>query len=665
MNSSRPPRASRRSAAGRLAALLVAGLALATPAPPRAETPPPDARALAEAIGAARAGDWEGARARARVADAGVGADVIAWIRLRDGAAPFADYADFLARDGDWPGRDQIRRQAEAKLPETMPPGAVAAFFGAEPPLTPQGALRLANALAALGRDQAAEAEILRAWTTMPMRGREQADIYTAWKTVVAPRNEERLDMLLWRGLTDQAENMLPLVSADWQALGRARIGVRRDVDGMMALIEAVPERLRDDPGLAYERYLYRVKQGRWREAGEFLLEHSASAATLGRPDMWMARRAGLAREALAEGDIPRAYGIAASGHGTEGADYAEAEWLAGYVALTAMNDPARAIGHFETFRSLAATPISLGRAYYWLGRAEAAAGDALAAQAAWVTGARYQTSFYGQLAAEKAGIALDPGLARAEVGPDWQGTPVAERPVARAASLLLVAGDDALAARFFRQAAEGRDAAERAALAQMAIDSGGPHIGLRIAKDAALEGIVLPGQYYPMHRMAREVWPVPTEWAMAIARQESEFNARAASDAGARGLMQLMPATARSVAAAEGLSFDEGRLTSDPLYNARLGTGYLARMLARFDGSYVLATAAYNAGPGRVEQWIATLGDPRGPGVDPVLWIERIPYSETRNYVMRVLEGMQIYRARLGEAGVPIRLAADIGGAG
>ncbi len=632
---------------------------------PRAETPPPDGRALAEAFGAAKAGDWQGATLRARVADKEVGADIIAWVRLRDGAASFDEYADFLARDGDWPGRDQIRRRAEAKLPATMTPAEVVAFLGAEPPLTPRGALRLANALADLGRTQAAREEVIRAWTTMPMTLGEQSEISTTWREAVAPHATERLDMLLWRGLSDQAEALLPMVPEDWQALGRARIGVRRDADGMMALIDAVPEQLRNDPGLAYERYLYRVKQGRWREAGQFMLDHSASAATLGRPEMWMPRRAALAREALQDGDVPLAYGIAASGHGESGADYAEAEWLAGFIALTEMNDPARAIGHFETFAKLAATPISLGRAWYWLGRAEAASGDATAAREAWTTGARYQTSFYGQLAAEEAGVALDPGLARTATPPDWQSAPVAQRPIARAASLILVAGDDDLAARFFRQAAEGQTEADRAALAQMAIDGGRPHIGLRIAKDAALEGIVLPGQYYPMHRLSEGDWPVPTEWALAIARQESEFNARAGSDAGARGLMQLMPATARSVAESEGLPFDEGKLLSDPLYNARLGTGYLARMLDRFGGSYVLATAAYNAGPGRVSQWIGTLGDPRDPGVDPVLWIERIPYSETRNYVMRVLEGMQVYRARLGDDATPIRLAADIRGAG
>ncbi|TPE49403.1 lytic transglycosylase domain-containing protein [Amaricoccus solimangrovi] len=647
-----------------LFAAVFGALALAPANEPRAEASPPDGRALTEAMGKARAGDWTTALARARAADAGVGADIILWVRLVDGVAGFDEYADFLARDADWPERDRIRARAEAKIPADLAPEAVVAFFGDEAPLTPSGALRYADALAALARGAEGARAIVAAWTTLSMSPAEQVAIQAAWEPEVAPHDVERLDMLLWRGLTDQAERMLPLVPEDWRALGRARIAVRRDSDGLMALIEAVPESLANDPGLAYERYLYRVKQRRWEEAGAYMLAHSGSAATLGRPEMWMERRAGLARDALQRGDVATAYGLAASGHGTSGADYAESEWLAGFIALTRMDDPERALGHFRTFRGLAGTPISLGRAFYWIGRAEAAAGAPEAAAAAFREGARYQTSFYGQLAAEEAGIGFDADLVAAGAVPDWQDMPAAARPVARAASLFLLAGDDANATRFFRQAAEGRGAADRAALAQMAIDSGRPHIGLRVAKDAAAEGIVLPAQYYPPHRMAGATWAVPTEWAMAIARQESEFNARAGSGAGARGLMQLMPATARSVAEAEGLPYDGARLASDPIYNARLGTGYLARMLGRFGGSYVLATAAYNAGPGRVDRWIAELGDPRDPAVDPVIWIESIPYSETRNYVMRVLEGTQIYRARLGGQG-PIRLAADIRGAG
>ena len=378
---------------------------------------------------------------------------------------------------------------------------------------------------------------------------------------------------------------------------------------------------------------------------------------------MWMERRPGLARSALRRGDVRAAYDLAAQNFGTagSGADYADAEWLAGYVALTRLDDPALAARHFARFAAAVGTPISLGRAGYWLGLALERAGDEAGAQAAYADGARHQTSFYGQLAAQRGGAPTDPRLAGEGAAPDWREAAFLASPTVQAGRLLALAGDDARASQFLRHAADAMDAEARAALAQMAIDLGLPHVGVRIAKDAAAKGMLLPRQYYPVDAIAQADWPVPTELALAIARQESEFNPRAESAAGALGLMQLMPGTAADVAGALRLGYEPGRLTGDPMYNARLGTAYLAQMLETFDGSYVLAAAAYNAGPRRVDQWLAANGDPRRASVDPVEWIEAIPFEETRNYVMRVLESLHVYRARLQGSAPPIRLAADI----
>jgi soluble lytic murein transglycosylase len=387
----------------------------------------------------------------------------------------------------------------------------------------------------------------------------------------------------------------------------------------------------------------------------------STSAEALGQPDLWMERRANLARQALEDGHPAAAYRLAARNFGSSGADYADAEWVAGFVALTRLKDPKLAIEHFTRFQAAVATPISLGRAGYWLGLAHAEAGEAAAAAEAFRTGAAYQTSFYGQLAAEKLAISADPRLAGGGPAPDWRKEAFRTSSVVQAFYWLHLADDDRRASQFLRHAAEGKPAATRAAIAQMAIDLGRPQIGIRIAKDAAAEGIVLPDQYYPLHLIARKDWSVPTEFAMAIARQESELDARAASEAGARGLMQLMPATAKHMAEQTGMTYSVTRLGVDPIYNARLGTTYLAGLLDRYDGSYVLATAAYNAGPGRVNTWIEDFGDPRQPGVDPVTWIESIPFSETRNYVMRVLEALHVYRARLNGRAAPVQIVADI----
>ena len=644
-------------------ALLSLVLCAALAAPPALAQTAQQTRALAEAITAAQAGNWAHASSVAGQARNQVVSDVVLWLRLREGVGGWQEYQSFLARNADWPSLGPMRRHAERAMPQGLAPNVVIGFFQTEPPLTGTGALRYAEALAASGRGGPAQAELVRAWREVSMSKAEEEAILARHGQVVGPHHVERLDMLLWRGLTTEAERMLPRVPADWQALGRARIAVRKDAPGLQALINAVPERLRGDPGLAYERYLYRVNAGRWDDAEAFLLERSTSAAALGRPDMWMERRANLARQILRRGDAQAAYAVAARNFGTKGAGakYADAEWVAGFIALTRLNDPRRAAQHFERFRAAVGTPISLGRAGYWLGVAHERAGEPSAARAAYQAAAAHQTSFYGQLAAQRIGAAPDRRLAGDRRAPDWRGGPVMRSSVVQAGYLLALAGDEARAMQFLRHAGETLRPQERAALAQMAIDIGRPHLGLRLAKDAAGAGLIMPNQLYPLPEIAAMSWPVPTEFALAIARQESEFNPRAVSPAGARGLMQLMPGTAQEVSGRLGLGYDVNKLTADPIYNARLGTAYLARMLESYNGSYILAAAAYNAGPGRVNEWVKTFGDPRRPDVDTVRWIETIPFEETRNYVMRVLESLHVYRARLNGTAPAIRLASDI----
>ncbi len=645
-----------------LTAVLAASLGLAPGA--QAQTAK-QGQTLARALDQATAGNWTAAKTIAATVG-GVAPDIVVWMRLRDGLGGWAEYESFFRRHASWPHLTTLRRKAEGAMPSDMDPAGVLAFFAADAPMTGAGVLRHADALTRLGRTDEAAAAVARAWREMSLGATNQAALAARYPDVVAPHDIERVDMLLWRGLTAEAGGMLDRLPADQRKLAEARIAVRTGADGSTALIEALPAALRETPGLVYERYRYRVDKGRWDEAEAYLLKYSTSAEALGEPDFWMERRANLARAALRRGEVATAYALAAENHGDadSGPDYADAEWVAGFVALTAMDNPTLAAGHFERFGAAVATPISLGRAGYWLGLARERAGDAAGAQAAFMAGAAYQTSFYGQLAAQKAGVPADPRLAGAAPGPDWRDQPFRRATVVEAAALLEAAGDDARALVFLRHAAGGMSAAERGALAQMAIDLGRPHVGVRLAKDAAAQGVVLPDQYYPLHAMAEADWPVPTEFALAIARQESEFNPEAVSTAGARGLMQLMPATAQEVAGKLDLDYDARALTADPIYNARLGTAYLARMYSGFGGSYVLAAAAYNAGPGRVSGWLETIGDPRRPEVDTIAWIESIPFEETRNYVMRVLESLHVYRARLEGEAQPIRLAADLGGA-
>lgn len=650
----------------RIPLLLLAAFLVLAPAAGRAD----DAAVLRQALSAAGAGEWDRAQGLSRRAETALAASVIDWMRLRAGAGSWDEAARFLKTHPDWPGLALLRRKAEGVIPAGLEPDAVVAFFAGGAPQTGTGAFRLATALARAGRGEAARAEVRRAWTSLPMTAAERAAFQDGFAVVVDDNHWTRTDALLWAGATAEAGAMIPKLREGGQALARARIALQEDGDGVDALIAAVPARLAADPGLAFDRLGWRIRKGRWAEAEELLLAVSTDAAGLGDPARWGDRRRSLAREAMREGRARNAYRLAAQHHLTGGADYADLEWLAGYLALTRFDDPDRALAHFARFRAAVTTPISLGRAGYWEGRAHEAAGNPEAAMAAYAEGARHQSSFYGQLAAERAGLPADRalaggGAAGGETGgatADWRQAGFLQSDVVQAALLLRRAGETEMMARFLLHAEEDMAPADSILLARMALDLGHPFVAVRIAKRLAEGGVVVPDVYYPVTDAAGFDLAVPVPLALAIARQESELNPAAVSPAGARGLMQLMPGTARKMAADLGEDYALSRLTDDPAWNARLGSGYLAQMLDRFGGSHVLAAAAYNAGPNRVDQWIAEYGDPRSPRVDPIDWIEMIPYRETQNYVMRVLEGVHVYRLRLGQDASAIGLTGLIG---
>lgn len=643
-------------------AALAVCIFLSAALPLRAEVTAADGAVLQSALAAAERGDWDAAEAVAGSARDPVVREIVLWRRLARGEGSWSDYAAFVPGHLDWPDLDDIRREGERRMPEGLGLAELRRFFGTRAPLTGTGALRLAEALEASGDRVAAGDVLVAAWSGLAMTPSEFAAFTAAHPKTVAKWTPTRLDHMLWRGNADQAEMLLPLVDAGSAALARARIALRRDARGLDKLVEAVPQKLAGDPGLAYDRFLWRLKKDRDDEALALLLERSASAVSLGRPDLWAERRLSLAHRAMREGDARKAYRIAAQHGLRDGANFEELEWFAGWVALRKLGDAKTALRHFETFRAHVDTPISLGRAGYWLGRAHEALKDARKAQAAFAEGARWQTSFYGQLAAERAGIAPDPALAGPARGPDWRSAAFLRRSAGKAALLYHFAGEGGRVWQFLTALARAEgNVREVEAMAQMALDLGRPHVAVRIAKIAAGKGIVLMAPYYPVTELATLRAGVEPELALAIARQESELNPEAVSPVGARGLMQLMPATARKVSSSLGLDYSLGRLTTDWQYNAQLGQSYLAGLLADF-GSMPLAAAGYNAGPNRVETWLAQYGDPRTGRVDMVDWIETIPFTETRNYVMRVMEALHVYRARIGGAVQPLRLSADLG---
>ncbi len=621
-----------------------------------------EAGALKAALALAAAKDWPGAAAAAQGAGT-IGADIIEWQRLRvGGEGRLGDYESFLARRADWPGLQLLKEKGEEAVARSTEPARVIGYFGTAKPRTATGAIALIKALMAAGRPGDAEAEAYRAWAVLRFTPEEETTLLSLQGEALSIAHEVRLDNLLWDGRSGEARRMLPRVGPDWRALGAARIALREMEPNAPALVDAVPKSLAADPGLAYERFVWRMRKDRYDDAAALILATSDSAAHLGRPELWADRRALLARRLMRTGQPELAYKIAAAHRLEGGTDYADLEFLSGFIALRKLGDPQRALKHFNHLKNAVATPISLARGDYWIARAREAAGDAAGAKAAYQSAARYQTAYYGLLAAEKLGLPLDPALVSVgEAGPGWKTSSFASSSVLAAGRLLASAGDRTLAKRFFLHLAEGLDAKGLEQLSDLALRMDEPHIAVVVAKAAAERGLILPRAYYPVPDMVPEGLSVSRALALAISRRESEFDPAAQSKAGARGLMQLLPETAERMARKLGLVPGTGKLTTDPAYNVAVGSAYLAQMAEEFGPAVALIASGYNAGPGRPRQWIADLGDPRQG--DVVDWVESIPFTETRTYVMRVVEGVVIYRARLKGQSGPVRITAELTG--
>ncbi len=636
---------------------LALSLALASPAAAD------EAESLRLALLDAGANHWPEAASRA--AEAGpVAADLVEWLRLRAGEGTLTDYENFLSRRPDWPGLALLKAKGEVAVARSSNPERVLAWFGGREPATVAGSLALIGALRAKGDEGSARAEARRAWVALDFDIAEETAFLDAAGAAVDDLHWARLDRLLWDGAPVQAKRMLARVGAGQAALARARLALQAgQTDGVNALIEAVPPALAADAGLALDRTVWRMRQDREPEAATLMLERSDSAETLGRPEAWAERRALLARWLMRNGEPQRAYRIASRHFLTEGQDFADLEFLAGFIALRHLGDPETAKAHFQRLKAAVTTGISLSRAEYWTGRAEEAAGRSEAAQAAYRAAAGYSTAFYGLLAAERLGLNLDAKLLDDSRPADWRQAAFARSSVLEAARLLIRAGDRTLAKRFLLHLAESLSPSEIDQLADMALTMGEPHLAVVLAKAAAERGAILPRAYYPVVEMVPEGLRVSRAFALAISRRESEFDPAAQSPAGALGLMQLMPATAKRMADETGLDYAKGRLTADPAYNVTLGSAYLAGLVEEFGPAVALVASGYNAGPNRPRRWISEFGDPRSPSVDVVDWVETIPFTETRTYVMRVAEALVIYRARLKGVAGPVNLTGELTG--
>ncbi len=591
-----------------------------------------------------------------------VQADVLTWSRLalRD-EGDWREIRDFLKRRPDWPRADLLRARAEETLPESLSGSEVLSFFADTPPRTARGARLFGEALIASGRSSEGERLIVSAWRTLPASPSEEELFLAKHRALLDPHHAARLETLLWRDRLNDARRAARLVTAearDWAETWIALVRGRGDVDRML---DRLSKRRLRHPGLALARLRWRRGRKRYEDA-EALLLQATTKETVGEPGPWADHRLYFSREAFEEGRYDVAYRLAGP-HGLDaGIDYARLEWFAGWIALRRLDLPDRALARFEKMFASVSTPISRARAAYWAGEAAAALGDAAKAERWREKAAAHPNTFYGQLAARRLGRPLEAGDRDVPIA-DPETFSAADRDLVAAARLLYRAREIRAARLFLKETARRRlDEPTLRYLAAVA----------RAEGDAGGEIAVADLGQAPARKLWPELYPNParpsfegrrTEAALllAIARQESRFTPDALSSAGARGLMQMMPRTARTTARRAGLPFGLRKLSDDADYNLTLSDAHIQALLRDYNGSYLLTAAAYNAGGGNVGKWLKRFGDPRDPDVDSVDWIESIPFSETRNYVQRVLEAVQVYRARLSGGSTPIRAPHEL----
>ena len=618
-------------------------------------------RPLSSAFDAMDAGRWTvAAQLAERSGSAAV--TLIEWHRLRAGRGTSSEIAAFLKTHPDWPGLEFLRKQNEAFIAKGDAKSVIA-FYENNTPQSGTSAMGLARAYVKEDRQADAEVALVLAWRTLDLSTAEHNKFMESWPKLLTPHHKARLDMALWRGLRD-VELMLPLVDEKTRKIARVRQMLEAGKSSGLKELETLPDSAKSNPHVAFALFNRHIKRGDADEAIKLINRQSALEGGLGQASRWAGWRRELARNRMRDGAAKSAYELAAAHGLTDGSSFADLEWLAGFIALTDLNKPEKALEHFQRFLDVVETPISLGRAGYWVGRAQEALGNEAGAAIGYEFGALHQTSFYGLLAAERGGFPIDPELSGAEAFPGWRDAEFVGRDVYQAGVLALSTGRVSLAERFFRHLAQDLDRTQLGQLGDALQSLGSEHLQVMVGKTAARRGITLPAIYYPLHPLAQMELPVPPELSLAIARRESEFDQGVTSGAGAMGLMQLMPATAAEMARAVGASdHSRARVFQDWQYNATLGSEYLARMAQRFDGNIVMMAAAYNAGPSRPSRWMSRFGDPRRGGIDVVDWIEHIPFNETRNYVMRVAESLPVYRARLGRNPHPVPFSQELTG--
>ncbi|MEX0694718.1 MAG: lytic transglycosylase domain-containing protein [Rhodospirillales bacterium] len=593
---------------------------------------------------------------------------IVSWYVLFQGGfgTDFEAINAFINKNPDWPRGTRLLARAEEALDSNADPAFIIGWFDGREPITTLGKDKLADAYIRSGDTRKGVTMIKQIWLNNDMDKSYESTFYRKYrKYLTLGDNRARADRLMWEGQYWPARRMIYRVDAQYGKLIEARTSLRRMTGNVDLLVSRVPDTLQNDSGLLYERLRWRRKKG--LDSAFDVLKSLPDGAPY--PHRWWTERTIMARQLLQKGFVSEAYRVAA-GHGLtadNATEHAEAEFLAGWIALRFLNEPKTAGEHFKRLYDAVSFPVSLARGAYWLARSHEAIGNAEEAKKWYASAARFPTTYYGQLATARIqpgqGLRLPPDPSVDEK----LRTRFDAHELVRAVRMLASAGEEERLYSLIMQIASLEDSPGWHILtARLARLSGRPDLAIRVTKITLQNhGHFVAGGYPtlvpPRLPSSIRAEKPETPLILAIIRQESEYDAEAISHAGARGLMQLMPLTAQTIARQAGLHYSKIRLTSDPDYNVTLGQSYMAGLIKDYDGYLPMAIAAYNAGPSRVRQWVSQNGDPRASDVDAIDWIELIPFTETRNYVQRVLENIQVYRLQLAGTEVALSLEEDL----
>ncbi|MGV8939560.1 MAG: transglycosylase SLT domain-containing protein [Allorhizobium sp.] len=551
----------------------------------------------------------------------------------------------------DWPGLSIFGANFEHALYRENPPAsAVLSAFGTTLPETPEGAMLVARAYVATGKPAQAALALRKIWQGDTLDKQTEDTILAEFSGLLtAADHKARMDFLMYRGRAAQAKRFSELAKA--QSLYNAWAAVLARSSKADALLKAVDQRFSADPGLLFSRIENLRHKDRFEDAAKLLAQAPRDAAQLVNGGQWWDEQRIVARGLADLGNFKAAYQVVAQHSASDQTDIVDAEFHAGWYALRGLQDAEMAATHFRNILKTSSRPLSQSRAWYWLGRTAEAAGKPDAKED-FRKAAAYPSTFYGQLAAARLNAADFHIPYPAPSQADRQ--KFSSREAVLAIGRYEAAGHGWRAASLYRALAQQLSSPGELALLSAKAEKLGDHqLSLQIGKTAYGRGIDVPALAFPIGVIPgnANISGSGKALAYAIARQESAFNPAAISPADARGLLQILPGTAKGVASRYGIAYSKEKLTTDAGYNATLGAHYLGEQIDSFGGSYILTFIAYNAGPKRVPEWLARYGDPRGLPIDDVVdWIERIPFPETRNYVQRVMENYQIYKARLGQ---------------